>query len=124
MSVAERREKLIRILLLRGRTPVIELARELEVSERTILRDICALSTSHPISALPGRCGGVYLEESYIKNRIKMKREEIALLQKIISEIDKKENCFLDISEIQLLKDMTSLYSGNYQINQMKEGKK
>ena len=46
MYAVERREKLIRTLVLRGHTTVSELAMELEVSERTILRDIEKLSTS------------------------------------------------------------------------------
>ena len=44
MYAVERREKLIRTLVLRGHTTVSELAMEFEVSERTILRDIEALS--------------------------------------------------------------------------------
>jgi len=46
MYAVERREKLIRTLVLRGQATVSELAMELEVSERSILRDIETLSIS------------------------------------------------------------------------------
>ena len=46
MYAVERREKLIRTLVLRGHATVSELAMEFEVSERTILRDIEKLSIS------------------------------------------------------------------------------
>lgn len=45
MYAVERREKLIRTLVLRGHSTVSELAMDLEVSERTILYDI---KNAHP----------------------------------------------------------------------------
>ncbi|MBW7461180.1 HTH domain-containing protein, partial [Paenibacillus sepulcri] len=64
-----RADRLISILMLiqtRGRITATELARLLEVSERTIYRDIDALSTSgFPIYADPGVGGGFSLPADY-----------------------------------------------------------
>ncbi|HEX2142416.1 MAG TPA: YafY family protein [Candidatus Limnocylindria bacterium] len=64
-----RASRLVSVLLLlqtRGRMTAGELARELEVSERTIYRDIDALAESGvPIYAERGPLGGVQLVEGY-----------------------------------------------------------
>ena len=59
---AGRLVQLLRLLRARGRMTVGELAAELEVSQRTVLRDIEALSgASVPMYALRGSQGGVEL---------------------------------------------------------------
>lgn len=64
-----RASRLVQLLLLlqtRGRSTAPELARELEVSVRTVYRDIEALSTAGvPIYSEPGRAGGVQLVDGY-----------------------------------------------------------
>ena len=64
-----RADRLVSILLwlqVRGLTSAAELARRLEVSERTILRDMDALTTAGiPVSAVRGRNGGWMLPEEY-----------------------------------------------------------
>lgn len=64
-----RSERLIAVLMLlqsRGRSTAAQIARELEVSERTILRDIDALSLSGvPVYAERGRHGGFSLLPGY-----------------------------------------------------------
>lgn len=52
---------MLRLLTLRERWTVGELARELGVTERTISRDVVQLSLTKPICTEPGRCGGVWL---------------------------------------------------------------
>jgi predicted DNA-binding transcriptional regulator YafY len=68
-EVMMRADRLLALLLLlqtRGRMTAVSLARELEVSERTIYRDINALSASGvPIYGEPGRDGGFSLLHSY-----------------------------------------------------------
>ena len=49
LNSADRREHLIRILILRGHATLSELSTELGVSQRTIMRDIDALSIRFPI---------------------------------------------------------------------------
>ena len=64
-----RADRLLSMLLLlqqRGRMPARLLAKELEVSERTIYRDVVALSTAGvPVYAETGREGGYALVDSY-----------------------------------------------------------
>ena len=63
---ADRLLSLLMLLQTRGQMSAKELAEELEVSERTIYRDIIALSTSGvPVYASRGPGGGVRLIEEY-----------------------------------------------------------
>ena len=63
---ADRLLSLLMLLQTRGRMTAVSLAHELEVSERTIYRDINALSASGvPIYGEPGREGGYSLLDSY-----------------------------------------------------------
>lgn len=64
-----RASRLVHLLLLlqtRGRVTAPELARELEVSVRTVYRDVEALSAAGvPVYSEPGRTGGVHLVDGY-----------------------------------------------------------
>lgn len=72
---------LLYLLLNRGRMTAGELARELEVSVRTIYRDIDALSASGvPIYATQGKGGGVALMEHYTLDRAAFTESEQAQL--------------------------------------------
>jgi predicted DNA-binding transcriptional regulator YafY len=63
---ADRLLSLLMLLQTRGRMTAVSLANELEVSERTIYRDINALSAAGvPIYGEPGREGGYSLLDSY-----------------------------------------------------------
>ncbi|MBF6287236.1 YafY family transcriptional regulator [Nocardia cyriacigeorgica] len=64
-----RASRLVQLLLLlqtRGRSTAPQLARELEVSVRTVYRDIEALSAAGvPVYTEPGRAGGIELVDGY-----------------------------------------------------------
>jgi len=79
-----RADRLLTILLLlqnRGKITSRELAGQLEVSERTVFRDMEALSAAGiPVYAERGSNGGWVLPESYRTNLTGMKSEEIVSL--------------------------------------------
>ncbi len=58
MSPSERRQLLLETLCLRRHDTYGNLAREFNVSERTICRDITVLMCSYPIETVCGRFGG------------------------------------------------------------------
>ncbi len=64
-------------LLSKGQTTITELAKKLEVSERTIYRDLDALSAAGiPVYMERGRNGGVRLMEDYVLSRELLSEEE------------------------------------------------
>lgn len=69
--------KIIYHLLDKGYATAPELARKLEVSVRTIYRDIDALSGAGiPVYAEAGRNGGIYLLDDFVLNRIVLSEQE------------------------------------------------
>lgn len=69
--------KILYHLLNQGHATAPELARELEVSVRTIYRDIDALSSAGiPVFTEAGRNGGIYLMENFILDQAVLSREE------------------------------------------------
>lgn len=79
-----RADRLLTILLLlqaRGRMTAQELSKELEVSERTIYRDLEALNTAGvPVIADRGPGGGCYLPERYRTNLTGLNESEARAL--------------------------------------------
>ena len=78
MKCFERRMEIIKILFRRRYETLCNLAFELEVSERTIRRDIDELSRTMPIYTKRGRYdGGVYVVEGRYYSSISEPAEEI-----------------------------------------------
>lgn len=73
--------RIVSYLLQRGRATAPELAEQLEVSVRTIYRDIDALSSAGvPVCAERGRGGGILLPERYTLDRALLSPQEQAQL--------------------------------------------
>jgi predicted DNA-binding transcriptional regulator YafY len=78
---ADRLISLVLLLQTRGKTTAAALAKELEVSRRTILRDIDALSVAGvPVIAEGGHGGGIALDEGYRTSLTGLKEAEIRAL--------------------------------------------
>lgn len=108
-----RADRLLKLMLLlenRGKMTAAALAEELEVSTRTILRDIDALSFSGvPIYAEGGHGGGISLDENY---RVKLNGLKEAEVQALI--VSSNASLLADIgledaAEQSLLKLLTAL---------------
>ncbi len=63
MDTAHRRMEIISILSARGHTTMRELAWELDVSRRTIMNDVIALSFDYPVYTKPGEAAGFSLQK-------------------------------------------------------------
>lgn len=78
---ADRLLSIMLILQAQGKTTTFALAETLEVSRRTILRDIEALSIAGvPVHAEAGHGGGVYLDEHYRVSLTGLKEAEVRAL--------------------------------------------
>jgi predicted DNA-binding transcriptional regulator YafY len=85
--------KIIYHLLSQQKTTAIELAKLLEVSTRTIYRDIDVLSSLEiPIYAESGRNGGIYLLDNYVLDRVLLSKEEQQTLLLAINGIKNIES--------------------------------
>ena len=78
---ADRLLLLLALLESRGRLTTDHLARELEVSRRTVLRDLFALRVAgFPVNSVAGPGGGCWLEDSFRSRLLHLSRDEIAAL--------------------------------------------
>ena len=77
MSVVTRQFQMVYLLLEKGRMTAGELAQRLEVSQRTVLRDVDALSAAGvPVYTTQGTGGGVSLLPGYVLDRAAFTDEE------------------------------------------------
>ena len=112
MGTTERRNAILKALCRRRYETIGNLATEFQVSERTIRRDIEALSYTEPIYTQSGRhAGGVYVVDGYSVDRMYMSEEELAILQKIKAEANKHHSGLLLPGEEKTLERMIRTYT-------------
>lgn len=114
MGAAERRQEIMRVLCRRRHETVKNLSFEFGVSERTILRDIEALSITEPIYTQCGRYdGGVYVTEGYKMDRMYMTDGELTVLNKLLRTARQGSVCNLSADETKILEMLISQYTKN-----------
>ncbi len=91
-NTQERKERILRLLTLREKWTMRELAQELGVAERTVMRDITDLSLTKPICVDTGRRGGVYLLDRGCLTRPTLTAQETAALKRTIAFFDTNTN--------------------------------
>lgn len=85
MKKTERHNGIVHLLRTRGRMTASGLAAYFEVSERTVYRDIDALSQLHvPIIAYEGLGGGYEIDPAYFMPSIKLSEQEILMLLMVL----------------------------------------
>ena len=82
-TVWDRRVALLEYLQENKRASVDELANEFNVSRRTVLRDITALTQKHAVETGRGRYGGVYLSKN--KNGMKLTEHQKQTLKELLT---------------------------------------
>ncbi len=112
MGPAERRQVLLAILCRRRCEIIPNLAAELDVSERTVRRDVDVLSLSYPIYTTPGRhSGGVYLLDGYRTDFPYFDRSQTAVLEKVLYLAKQQQPCSLSEQECSVLSALLRKYT-------------
>ena len=90
-SAIDRRNVILEILSDRRYTTRNELASELEVSKRTIERDIEVLSCSAPIYTVQGGAGGIRVADGWYLSRRYLHGDQEALLRKLMEGLQPED---------------------------------
>lgn len=111
-GTTERRIKILNTLSRRRYDTIINLATEFGVSERTIRRDIDALSTVEPIYTQVGRyTGGVYIMDGCYADRKYLNSAQIRVLDRIIKYAKEGETLVLTDDEVECIVEIINSFS-------------
>ncbi len=92
MEARERQRRIVEYLSINRSTDMSRLAEELDVSIRTIQRDLNELSLHYPIVTTRGRyTGGVSFVEGFQLRRNYLTVEEQTLLEKILPHLSERD---------------------------------
>ena len=114
MKAFERHYQILMILNEKRYVTVSCLANELNVSERTILRDISDLSGFLPIRTTQGRYGGgvTFINDyRYCDYKFYMEENCIKVLNKVVFEIKTYGFCTLSLEELKSVAEIIDKYS-------------
>ena len=98
MNAAGRRAELIRILRIRRKDIVANLAREFSVNEKTIRRDLLILTVDegHLIDTIQGNGGGVVYNGQQYPHRGILTQEQIRVLNEMKRQADSHQAIVID----------------------------
>lgn len=112
MKAFERHYSILQILNEKREVTTGYLAKEFEVSEKTILRDVWFLSDFLPIRTCQGKYGGISFVDGYryCDYKFYMVEEQERLLNKIINESRETGVYHITPTEIVILSDILKKY--------------
>ena len=85
MDMMERRRRIMQILRAEKRVTIVSLSERLGASQRTIQRDLEALSLYEPMYTVSGRYGGgTYLLEDASQKSVRVTQEQLNSLREIV----------------------------------------
>ncbi len=113
MNVRQRQEAIVRSLRRNGTSTIALLAEELDVSRRTVLRDISVLrDEGFVINSEPGRGGGLQLDPRFIQTTVRLSVTEVFALLISVQSMRATGNIpFSELAEAGLAKIEKSLQS-------------
>ena len=112
MDAVERRIELMKLICKRRYETIANLASELGVSERTVRRDVDALTNLYPIYTQTGRYGGgVYVIEGFYFDRMYFNDNELCVMNKILYFIENNDLYILSNSELNVFRKLISDYT-------------
>ena len=92
MRATERRQALLEIICERRHEKMDNLAFELGVSRKTIIRDVLELSISYPVYTVSGRHeSGVFVEDDYYLGKQYLSDEQQELLVTMLGNCDENQ---------------------------------
>lgn len=91
MNAIERREEIMRILIVRRHETMQVLADELGVTDRTIRNDITILTAKYPLKTSRGVGGGVSIPDSFNPYKNIFSIEQINVLEELMPKADEHQ---------------------------------
>lgn len=92
MTARERRRTILEVLNQRRHVTRENLAYEFGVTARMIDYDIEKLSLEYPIYTVPGRGGGVYVDENFELRKEYLTDEQAAFLERITADLSPEDS--------------------------------
>ena len=97
MSAWERRQRILEYLCIKKHSTYQCLAREFEVSKRTVQNDIQVLMSSYPIETVSGRYGGgIRIPDWFQLHRRYLNPAQIDLLKRLRAGLSDKDRQIID----------------------------
>ena len=111
LDLNQRKDEVRRLLVTNERCTLQYLADSLKVSRRTVKRYLDEIERDTMLIFHLGRYGGVSLADRSQVKRWYLKKHELEVLHRIISDTEKMGQSKVNSADLKVLKDMVSYYS-------------
>lgn len=95
MNAIERREEIIRILLVKRHVTMRTLAAEFGVTDRTIRNDITILTAKYPLETSRGVGGGVSIPDSFHPYKNILSMEQVNVLEELMPKANEHQQSII-----------------------------